>query len=524
MAKTKITYATLSSDNEELHLEFDKAVERVSAKFGQTHPQYIGEEARTGRPTFESRSPIDTDIVLGQFQRGTREDSQDAIAAARAAYPAWSGKPWQERCRILTRVADLISERIYDLAAIMVIEMGKNRIEALGEVQEAADLISWNVRMMEEHDGFSKQMGSYDPAKDENFSVLRPYGVWAVISPFNFPMALAVNPAAAAMLMGNTVVWKFSSDTPLMGVKVTELFYEAGVPKGVLNLVTGGGGSVGAELIENPGVDGITFTGSYDVGYNMVYKKFAKDVPKPVVVEMGGKNPAIVMPSADLDVAATGVVRAAFGMDGQKCSACSRVYVHADVRAAFLEKLEAKINAMVKIGDPRERATFMGPLVNSHAYEDYKRFVAKARADGQLLHGGNVVTEGALANGYFVEPTVFTSVPEDHAMVKQELFLPILFVGTFTDLDSALAMANDTEYGLTAGFFSQDEAEIQKFYDTIEAGVVYVNRAAGATTGAWPGIQTFGGWKASGTTGKNIGGPYTMTLYGREQSRTRIIG
>ncbi len=523
MPKQKITYTTLSSDNEELHIEFEKAVERVMANLGQSYPQYIGDEKRTGRPTFESRSPIDTNIVLGQFQRGTREDSQAAIAAARAAYPGWSNTPWQERCDLLMKVADLISERVYDLAAVMVMEMGKSRIEALGEVEESADLIRWNASQMRENNGYVKKLGSFDPARDENYSVLRPYGVWAVISPFNFPMALAVNPASAALLMGNTVVWKYSSDTPLTGIKVTELFLEAGVPAGVLNYVTGGGGSVGAELIDNPGVDGITFTGSYDVGYNMVYKQFAKDYPKPVIVEMGGKNPAIVTASADLDQAAMGTVRAAFGMNGQKCSACSRVYVQESVRDAFVEKLVATTKQLVVVGDPRDRKTFMGPVVNSHALEDYKRYVAKAQ-DGTILYGGKVLTEGEFANGFYAEPAIFTGVAEDHELVKTELFLPILYVGTFKTLDEALQMANDTEYGLTAGFFSQDEEEIQAFYGTIEAGVIYVNRAAGATTGAWPGIQAFGGWKGSGTTGKAIGSFYTMPQYGREQSRTRIIG
>lgn len=524
MGKTKITYTTLSADNEELHVKFDAAVERISATFGQTHPQYIGEEARAGKTTFESRSPIDTNIVLGHFQRGTREDAQDAIAIARKAYPAWSAKPWQERCDILIKVADLISERVYDLAALMVIEMGKNRLEALGEVEESADMIRWNVKKMREHNGFVYKMDSFDPAKDENFSVLRPFGVWAVISPFNFPMALAVNPAAAALLMGNTVVWKYSSDTPYTGLKVTELFREAGLPAEVLSYVTGGGSSVGAELIDNPGVDGITFTGSYDVGYNMVYKKFAKEYPKPVVVEMGGKNPAIVMPSADLDVAAMGVTRAAFGMNGQKCSACSRVYVHEDVKDAFVKKLLSKVKGIVKVGDPRNRDAFMGPVVNNSALDDFKRFADIAKEGATILLGGNVLTAGEFANGYYVEPTIFTDVPEDFELVKQELFLPILYVGTFKTLDEALDKANDTEYGLTAGIFSNVEEEIQAFYDRIEAGVIYVNRAAGATTGAWPGIQTFGGWKSSGSSGKNIGGPHSVQLYGREQSRTRIIG
>lgn len=522
MAKMKITYTTLSADNEDLHIEFEKAVERVTQEFGQTHPMLIGGERRTGRPTFENRSPIDTNILLGHFQRGTREDSQDAIAAARRAYPAWSRMPWQERADILEKAADMISERIFDLAALMVLEMGKNRLEALGEVEESADLIRWNVKMMREHNGFAQQMGSYDPAKDENFSVLRPYGVWAVIAPFNFPMALAVNPASAALLMGNTVVWKFASDTPYTGLKTTEILHEAGVPAEALNYVTGSGGTVGAELIDNPGVDGITFTGSYDVGYNMVYKRFAKEYPKPVIVEMGGKNPAIIMPSADLDAATTGVIRAAFGLNGQKCSACSRLYLHEDIKDAFMAQMMEKLDSMVKVGDPRERSVFMGPVANANALAEYKRYVEKARTDGDIVYGGEVLEDGTFADGYYVTPTVFTGVGEEHDLVKQELFLPILYVNTFQTMDEALAMANDTEYGLTAGFFSEEEDEIERFFDEIEAGVAYVNRKGSATTGAWPGIQTFGGWKSSGTTGKNIGGPHTMQLYGREQSRTRI--
>jgi len=219
-----------------------------------------------------------------------------------------------------------------------------------------------------------------------------------------------------------------------------------------------------------------------------------------------------------------GVVRAAFGLDGQKCSACSRVYVQEGIKDAFIARLLETTRRIVVVGDPRDRRVFMGPVVNSNAYESYKHYVVKARTDGQILYGGNVLTDGPLAKGYYVEPTIFTGVPEDHELVKQELFLPILYVGTFQTLEEALQKANDTEYGLTAGFFGKNEDEIQYFFDHIEAGVVYVNRAAGATTGAWPGIQAFGGWKSSGSTGKAIGSYYTMPLYGREQSRTIIIG
>jgi 1-pyrroline-5-carboxylate dehydrogenase len=234
---------------------------------------------------------------------------------------------------------------------------------------------------------------------------------------------------------------------------------------------------------------------------------------------MGGKNPAIVSNTADLNQAATGVMRAAFGMDGQKCSACSRVYVHEDVyddfKATLLEMMRA-----IKVGDPTRRDVFMGTVINKKAYEDYQRYMEKARADGDVLVGGEVMTEGGLANGYFVEPAIIEGLPEDHELVKTELFLPILHIAKVKTLDEAMEKANDTLYGLTAGFFGE---ETDWFFENIQAGTTYVNRAAGATTGAWPGVQVFGGWKGSGSSGKGIGGLYTLALYMHEQSRT-VIG
>lgn len=516
----KITYATMSADNEELHAGFDAAIERVEKEFGQTWPMYIGGEAREAEETFADVSPIDTDVVLGYFQKGTRQDSANAVAAARAAWEGWRTTPWQERCAILNRAADLISGRRYDLSALMVYEMGKNRIEALGDVEESADLIRYYAHQMEANHGFERAMGQLSP-RDRNMDVLRPYGVWAVISPFNFPLALAAGPAGAALVTGNTVVMKPSEDTPWTGLKLYEILVEAGVPAGAVNIVTGPGGTAGAELVENDGVDGITFTGSYDVGFNFVYKNFSREHPKPVIVEMGGKNAAIVTANADLDKAATGVMRSAFGMGGQKCSACSRVYVDRRVKAEFLDKLIEKTKTL-EIGNPLERDTFLGPVVHDQAYKDYQNYVEQAKRDGKILYGGNVVTDGEFARGYYVEPMIFEGVPEDHELVKEELFVPILYVGEVESLDEALDKANDVVYGLTGGLYSEDDEEIERFFDRIEAGVVYVNREAGATTGAWPGVQPFGGWKASGSTGKNIGGHYTLQCYLREQSRTVV--
>jgi 1-pyrroline-5-carboxylate dehydrogenase len=517
----KITYETMSADNKELQAAFDAAIERVKGGLGQTYPQIIGGERRTSDKTFPNISPIDTDVIVGHFQAGTRADAADAIAAARAAFPAWRDTPYMERIALIRKAADMISQRRFELSAMMIMEMGKNRLEALGDVEESADLLRYYCHQMEQNKGFVRQMQSLS-GKDHNTDVLKPYGVWIVISPFNFPLALAAGPVAAAMIAGNTVVFKPSSDAPLTGYELAAILVEAGLPAGSLNLVTGSGGTVGAELVENPGADGITFTGSYEVGFNQVYKRFARTAPKPVVVEMGGKNPTIVSDKADLDKATLGVVRSAFGMGGQKCSACSRAYVQRGVYDAFMKELIEKTKAL-KIGDPLESDTFLGPLVNKAALENFKAYVKKARQDGKIVYGGEVLSEGDMARGFYVEPTIVEGLPQDHALVQDELFVPILIVLPYDTLDEALEKANDSIYGLTAGFYSEDQGEIKSFLDRIEAGVVYVNRPGGATTGAWPGCQPFGGWKASGSSGRNIGGHYTLLNYLREQSQTVIV-
>jgi 1-pyrroline-5-carboxylate dehydrogenase len=288
----------------------------------------------------------------------------------------------------------------------------------------------------------------------------------------------------------------------------------------VFNFVTGSGATVGAELVSNPGVDGILFTGSKDVGFD-IYRKFAAQYPKPCITEMGGKNPAIVMPSADLDAAAEGVMKSAFGLQGQKCSACSRVYVHTSVAREFIDRLVDRTGKIV-IGDPVKKENWLGPVANKRAYEQYAEFVALARRDGKILTGGEPLQGEPYQHGYFVRPTVVGGLPKDHALARTEMFLPITCVWEVESFDEAIRLANDTEFGLTAGLFSRDDKEIRAFFDRIQAGVVYVNRRAGATTGAWPGINPFGGWKGSGSSGKASGGPYYVAQFMREQSRTLI--
>jgi 1-pyrroline-5-carboxylate dehydrogenase len=294
------------------------------------------------------------------------------------------------------------------------------------------------------------------------------------------------------------------------------------VPAGVFNFITGSGGTAGQELIDNAGIDGIVFTGSKDVGMHLIRDNATRAVPRPLIIEMGGKNPAIITASADIDKATDGVMRSAFGAQGQKCSACSRVYLAKTIRDEFVRRLVEKTKKIV-IGNPLDRNVYLGPVINEDAVKTYERAVATAKRDGgKILTGGQRLTEGEFAHGYFVEPTLIDGLPVNHPLFAEELFVPITVLGEMTTLDEAIDLANSTEYGLTAGIFSGDDAEIQRFFDRIQAGVTYVNRRAGATTGAWPGINSFGGWKASGSTGRGTGGPYYVQQFMREQSRVRI--
>jgi 1-pyrroline-5-carboxylate dehydrogenase len=514
--RIKVTYSTLASPNPRLDELFDEAVARAKANMGQTFPLYINGEERAAETTFTKVSPVNKDLVMAHFQKGTAEDANDAVAAAKAAFPTWSKTPWKERVAIMRRAADLISERLFDIAAVMTIEVGKNRLEALGDVEETADLIRYYCDQMEEHAGFSVQLKS-ETDRHHNRSVLKPHGVWAVISPFNFPFALAGGPSGGALVAGNTVVFKPATDTAYSGWLLTECLRDAGLPAGAFNYVTGGGRSVGQTIVDHPDVAGITFTGSYDVGMGIIRAMAGRPTPHPVIAEMGGKNPTIISNKANLDKAALGVMRSAFGLQGQKCSACSRIFVHKDVKAEFTQKLLA-LTSDINVGDPTKKENWMGPVINASAFDDYQRFVSDLAENGKVLYGGKVLD----MNGYYVTPTIVDELPADHALWKQEMFLPIVTMTEFEDLNEAMSRANDVEYGLTAGFYSEDENEVEWFLDNIEAGVLYVNRETGATTGAWPGYQAFGGWKGSGSTGKAGGSLYYVQQYMREQSQTVV--
>jgi 1-pyrroline-5-carboxylate dehydrogenase len=523
--KMKITYATLSAHNPELQSAYDAALEKVKSTWlGADIPMFIDGEIVYTDEKVKSFSPIDREMFICTRQNGDRSHSQRAIAAAKRACPEWRQTPWQERVQIIREIADEISHNVFELSALMSLEVGKNRLESLGEVEETADLLRWYADDMEKNEGYVTRMGKINPEdpSENNYTILVPYGVWAVIAPFNFPMALSAAPIAAALVAGNTVVFKGSLETPYTVWKTAELFARAPLPPGVFNSVAGPDQETGQELLDNPYVDGFTFTGSYAVGMKVLKAAASGVTPRPAIVEMGGKNPAIISKTADLDKAAIGVMRAAFGLDGQKCSACSRVYIEDDVYDEFRQKL-VELTEKIKVGDPTERETFMGTVIDQNAYERFKEFARLAREDGRVLVGGEVLADGELGKGFYVTPTIVENLPDDHPIIKQELFLPILAMMKVDSLEEAMQKANESEYGLTPGFFGEDEEEIRWFLDNIEAGTVYVNRQACATTGAWPGVQAFGGWKGSGSSGKGIGARYTLPLYMREQSRT-IIG
>ncbi|MFN8665083.1 MAG: aldehyde dehydrogenase family protein [Thermomicrobiales bacterium] len=516
----KITYTSTPEQVAAMHDAFDEALARVKADLGQTHPILINGEERTGSETFEVRSPIDREIVIGRFVAGSETDVNDAVAAAKAAYPAWSQTPWQERVAIIRRAAELIRERKFDLAAILIMEAGKNRVEAIGEVEEAADMLDEYTRQMEQHEGFVRRLGSLDPG-ERNRSVLKPFGVWAVLAPFNFPHALSIGMSSGALLAGNTVVYKPASATPLSGYEIARIYTDAGVPAGVFNFVTGSGQAVGDPLTHHPDVDGVIFTGSKEVGWDL-YKEFSTTFPKPCITELGGKNPTIVTANADLDKAVEGVARSAFGFAGQKCSACSRVYVEEPVYDEFVARLAKRANELV-VGDPTDRDAYLGPVIDDRAAQRFDAAVASAQS-GKIRAGGERLSGGVYDGGPYVAPTVIDGLPLDHELFKKELFLPVVVVGPVKNLDEALQHANDTEYGLTAGIFTEDQGEIDEFFNRIEAGVVYANRKGGSTTGAWPGCQSFAGWKASGSTGKGGLGPYYVQQFMREQSQTVVVG
>ena len=518
----EFTYTTIGSDATS-RSRFEDALRRLEETFGEQYPMYVGEKPIQAAKTAEVRSPIDRSILLGSVQLGTREHILGAVAAGQHAFPHWSGLGWKERTGILRLVADRIEQDLFLFAARITMEAGKTMNESLAESGEIVAMIRYYADVYEENVGYDRAMPHARPGEDSR-SVMKPYGLWAVISPFNFPLALGGAMSAAALLTGNTVILKPTTEAPLSGIAFYRACIDGGVPPGSINLVTAPGSVFGESVGTHPNVDGIAFTGSRVVGMEL-FRQFAANstYPKPIVAEMGSKNPVIVTEHADLDAAAEGVVRSAFTFSGQKCSAASRAYVHEAIRNDFIEILTGRLENL-KVGDPREHDTFTGPLINAAAAEKFTRAVEQCRSDGgAIIAGGNLITGGQYGKGYYATPTLVTGLSRDHPLAREELFVPFLILDEIATLEEGISAANDTVYGLTAGIFSRNEQEVQTFFNTIRFGVCYANRRGGATTGAWPGAQPFTGWKGSGLSGRGAGGPYYLLSYVREQGQTRQV-
>ncbi|MGA7897482.1 MAG: aldehyde dehydrogenase family protein [Nitrososphaeraceae archaeon] len=508
-----------SKDERIFHESYEKALKDIKSRFGKKYSMIINGKHYNSSETFIDTSPIDKRIRLGYFPLATSKHVRTAIKAAKTAFEKWGKANYESRIDICYTAADIISKRKFELAAWISYENGKNRYEAIADVDEAIDFIRYYSKEMERNKGFAvqtKNAGSNERSK----SLMKPYGVWAVISPFNFPFAILAGMSIAVIVTGNTVVLKPASDTPIIGSLFVEIMKKAGLPDGVLNLVTGSGGKIGKAIVASRDVAGIVFTGSKMVGHKIM-EDSSNVIPRPVIAELGGKNPVIVTENADINKAAEGIIKAAFGYSGQKCSACSRVYVQKNIKKLLMQKLVEKTRNF-SIGNPLDQDVFMGPLINLNAYTNYQKFAKIAFRDGRVIFGGTVNRQGNLKHGYYVEPTIVEDLPKSHMLFKEELFVPILCIAAYKDFDEALKLCNESEYGLTSGIYSTKKEEIDRFLDNSKSGVVYVNRTASATTGAMVGSQPFGGWKDSGTTGKGAGGPYYLTQFLREQSQTVV--
>lgn len=512
-----VTYATRDSGAlEATHERFEAALERVRGRLGSDHPMRIGARPVETGAWVDDRSPIDPSILVGRVPGGTRREVDEAVRTAREGFATWRRWSWRDRLELLRRAADILERDAVETSAWLTLEVGKSRLEALGEAFEVPALIRYYCDQVEAAEGYERpeqQVG------DERARLLlRPFGVWAIVSPFNFPFATGAGMAVAALATGNVAIMKPATDAPIPTLLFEAALEEAGIPAGAISVLTGPAGSIGTALVGHPGIDGVAFTGSVAAGAAIGRALSASPVRRPLLAELGGKNPVVVTATADLDQAVDGIIRSAFGFSGQKCSATSRVYVVQPIAQPFLDRLVEQVEQLV-LGDPRRRETFVGPVINETAVDRFSEATATARRHGRILVGGR---RSPVLPGFLVEPTVATDLPLAHPLFREELFLPLLAVAAVADLDEAIREANAPVFGLCAGIFSRDEREIERFFDEVECGVLYANRRAGATSGAWPGVQAFTGWKASGSSGKGALGPWYVQQFVREQARTIV--
>ena len=446
--------------------------------------------------TIENINPANTNDVLGVVKQATREETREAIEAASLAFRAWRRTPAPVRGRIIARFGRLLEDNKEELARLLTREQGKTLAESRGEIQRAANIAEFNAGEARRMNG--ETIHSELPSNFA-YTVKQPLGVVACVTPWNFPVAIPVWKITPALVAGNTVVFKPATLTPATSVRLVELFAEAGVPPGVLNLVIGSGAEAGDEIINHRAVRAVSFTGSNDVGIRL-YEQVARRGAK-MLCEMGGKNPIVVLEDADLDLAVESAANGAFGSTGQRCSATSRAIVVNEIADEFVSRL-VKRAASIRLGDGSDPETQMGPSVDESQYKTVLRYIEAGREDGAtLLCGGARAEEENLSRGYFIKPTVFDHVTPDMRIAREEIFGPVLSVLRVKDFDEALQVANDSEYGLSSAIITKDAERIFRFVEEIETGVTHINSP---TTGGEAHIP-FGGTKATGIGDRELG-------------------
>ncbi len=479
------------------------ALQEVAGKLGRTYPLIIRGQRVPGQKTFDSLNPSRRSQVIGHFAAATVEQARDAVGAAAEAFEKWRWTPAADRAGVLFRVAGLLREIRFEMNAWMILETGKSWPEADADTAEAIDFCDFYAREALRYAG--DQPLTHLPS-ERNELVYIPLGVVGVIPPWNFPCAILTGMTAAAIVTGNTVVLKPSSDAPAIAFRVVELFEQAGLPAGVLNLITGSGGTVGNAIVEDPRTRAIAFTGSREVGLQ-INTLAAKTPPgqiwiKRVIAEMGGKDFIIVNQDADLDSAALGVAQSAFGFQGQKCSACSRAIVHQAVYDEFLKRLIPRVQAL-QLGPTDDPAHNLGPVINAGAQKNILGYIEKGKQEGRLLTGGAKGPD----EGFYIQPTVIADVAPGAVIEQQEIFGPVLAVVKARDFEHAIQIANDTEYGLTGAVYSKSRTALEEARQRCHVGNLYLNRKC---TGALVGVHPFGGFNMSGTDSKAGGRDYLL--------------
>ncbi len=493
-----------------------EALGQVRSRFGATYPLVIGGKRITAPETFQSGNPANPSECVGNFSKATADHVHQAIEAAARAFESWRWIPADERANVLLRAAAILRRRRHEMNAAMVFEVGKNWGEADGDTAEAIDFCEFYAREMIRYG--DRQPITPFPGEHNVYEYI-PLGVGAVIPPWNFPCAIAMGMTAAAIVTGNAVILKPSSDAPLIAWKLYEVLEEAGVPAGVLNFLSGPGGAIGDAMVEHPRVRFVAFTGSKEVGIG-ISEKAAKVQPgqvwiKRAILEMGGKDFTIVDEGADLDAAVTGVYAGAFGFQGQKCSACSRAIIHVSLYREFLERLAAKIAPMA-VGPTERKENYLGPVVSARAEKTILDYMDVGQKEGRLLTGGGKHSEP----GYFLKPTVYADVKPDARIAQEEIFGPVLAVIPAKSFEEEIAIANGTIYGLTGAYYSRDRAKIVEAKRRLHVGNLYINRKC---TGALVGIHPFGGFNMSGTDSKAGGRDY-LGLFLQGKAITELTG